>query len=520
MNVTDTARASALTSEIVMNTTKRETRLAMIESGQVVELHLERKGERGIVGNIYKGRVIKVLPGMQAAFVDIGLPRAAFLYVGDIHHHIHDLDFMMNEEENEAQQEEENGLPDGLHDTIPSYTPIEELIQEGEDVLVQISKEPLGSKGARITSHISIPGRHLVFMPTVDHIGISRRIENELERQRLKDIIAEIKPPSCGIIVRTVSEHETQEKLQADLTFLQGSWERILEKEKRVPAPSLIYEDLDLCLRGVRDLFTENVSRLIVDSREYYNRVIEFMDTFMPSLKAHVELYEGEEPIFDYFGIEMELNKALGRKVWLKSGGYINIDFTEALVAIDVNTGRFVGKRNLQETILKTNLEASREIAYQLRLRNIGGIIIVDFIDMDRPTDRDKVFNALQEALRKDKQKTNILKISELGLVQMTRKRTRESLTRTLCEQCPYCEGKGFLKSQTTVCYEILRAIGRELADEYSECLQVTANPEVLKLLFEQENDELEEIQRKYNTKILLNPDPNLFQEQYEITIC
>jgi ribonuclease G len=302
--------------------------------------------------------------------------------------------------------------------------------------------------------------------------------------------------------------------------FLQGTWERILDKEKRVPAPYLIYEDLDLCIRGVRDLFTENVSRLVLDSRDHYYRVLEFMETFMPSLKPHVELYEGDEPIFDYFGIEMELNKALGRKVWLKSGGYINIDFTEALIAIDVNTGRFVGKRNLQETILKTNLEASREIAYQLRLRNIGGIIIVDFIDMDRPTDRDKVFNALQEALRKDKQKTNILKISELGLVQMTRKRTRESLTRTLCEQCPYCEGKGFLKSQTTVCYEILRAIGRELADEYSECLQVTANPEVLKLLFEQENEQLEEIQRKHNTKILLNPDPNMVQEQYEITNC
>lgn len=509
-----------MASEIVMNITKRETRLALIENGQVAELHLERKGERGIVGNIYKGRVIKVLPGMQAAFVDIGLPRAAFLYVGDIHHHVHDLDFMMNEEEDEESEGDENSIPDGIPDQMPSYLPIEDLIQEGEDILVQISKEPLGTKGARITSHISIPGRHLVFMPTVDHVGISRRIENELERQRLKDIISEIKPLSCGVIVRTVSEHESLEKLQADLVFLQGTWERILDKEKRVPAPYLIYEDLDLCIRGVRDLFTENVSRLVLDSRDHYYRVLEFMETFMPSLKPHVELYEGDEPIFDYFGIEMELNKALGRKVWLKSGGYINIDFTEALIAIDVNTGRFVGKRNLQETILKTNLEASREIAYQLRLRNIGGIIIVDFIDMDRPTDRDKVFNALQEALRKDKQKTNILKISELGLVQMTRKRTRESLTRTLCEQCPYCEGKGFLKSQTTVCYEILRAIGRELADEYSECLQVTANPEVLKLLFEQENDQLEEIQRKHNTKILLNPDPNMVQEQYEINNC
>jgi ribonuclease G len=354
-------------------------------------------------------------------------------------------------------------------------------------------------------------------MPTVDHVGISRRIENEIERQRLKDIITEIKPQSCGVIVRTVSENESEEKLQQDLNFLEGSWHRILEKEKQVPAPSLIYEDLDLCLRAVRDLFTDNINRLLVDSPSDYQRILEFMDTFLPSLKSSAELYEGEEPIFDYLGIEMELNKALGRKVWLKSGGYINIDFTEALVAIDVNTGRFVGKRNLQETILKTNLEAVKEIAYQLRLRNIGGIIIVDFIDMDRVVDRDKVSAALQEALRKDKQKTNILKISELGLVQMTRKRTRESLTRTLCETCPYCEGKGFLKSQTTVCYEILRALARHLFDEGSASVHVTANPEIVQLLLEEESDQLEALQRKFSTRIHVNPDPNLYQEQFEI---
>ncbi|MBI4963858.1 MAG: Rne/Rng family ribonuclease [Desulfomonile tiedjei] len=506
--------------EIIINVTPRETRLALVENGQVAEIHLERKGERGIVGNIYKGRVIKVLPGMQAAFVDIGLPRAAFLYVGDIHHHIRDLDFMDNEEENEETEPEEEAITEAIAEPGPPFAPIEDLIQEGEDILVQISKEPLGSKGARITSHISIPGRHLVFMPTVEHVGISRRIENELERQRLKEIITHIKPASCGIIVRTVSEHENEDKLKADLSFLEGSWQRILEKEKRGPAPSLIYEDLDLCLRGVRDLFTENVTKLVVDSKDYHKRILDFMDTFMPFLKPCVELYEGVEPIFDKFGIEMELSKALGRKVWLKSGGYINIDFTEALVAIDVNTGRFVGKRNLQETILKTNLEAVKEIAYQLRLRNIGGIIIVDFIDMERPADREKVFSALVEALRRDKQKTNILKISELGLVQMTRKRTRESLTRTLCEQCPYCEGKGFMKSQTTVCYEILRSISLHIANDGSPCIKVTAHPEVVKLLFEQEVDQLEEIQQKYHTKIQLNPDPNLFQEQYEIVPC
>lgn len=506
-------------SEIIMNATKRETRLALIEDGQVAEIHLERKGERGIVGNIYKGRVIKILPGMQAAFVDIGLPRAAFLYVGDVHHPVHDLNLIVNEED-EVSHQDENSIPESISDQAEEFIPIEELLQEDQSLLVQISKEPLGSKGARITSHISIPGRHLVLMPTVDHIGVSRRIENEVERQRLKDVISNIKPPSCGIIVRTVSEHETADKLLADLTFLEGTWQRILEKEKTVPAPSLIYEDLDLCLRGVRDLFTENVTRLVVDSSRHCQRILDFMDTFMPFLKPCVELYEGDEPIFENFGIEMELNKALGRKVWLKSGGYINIDFTEALVAIDVNTGRYVGKRNLQETILKTNLEAAKEIAYQLRLRNIGGIIIVDFIDMDRPADRDKVFNALTEALKRDKQKTNILKISELGLVQMTRKRTRESLTRTTCEQCPYCEGKGFLKSQTTVCYEILRAIIKHISDDNAPRIRVTGHPEVIKLLFEQESDQLEEIQKNLRTTIELNPDPNLYQEQYEIVSC
>jgi ribonuclease G len=504
--------------EIIMNCTPRETRLALVENGQVAEIHLERKGERGIVGNIYKGRVIKVLPGMQAAFVDIGLPRAAFLYVGDIHHNVEDLGNMVNQREDEESQEEDAGMNEEFRDQLAPFAPIEDLIHEGEDILVQISKEPLGSKGARITSHISIPGRHLVFMPTVDHIGVSRRIENEGERNRLKEIVGQIKQPGCGIIVRTVSENETIDKLFADLTFLQGTWQRILEREKTVPSPSLIYEDLDLNVRGVRDLFTENVARLFVDSREEYHRVLDFMDTFMPSLKSCVELYEGEEPIFDHFGIEMELNKALGRKVWLKSGGYINIDFTEALVAIDVNTGRYVGKRNLQETILKTNLEAAKEIAYQLRLRNIGGIIIVDFIDMDRPADREKVTNALQEALKKDKQKTNILKISELGLVQMTRKRTRESLTRTLCEQCPYCDGKGFIKSHTTVCYEILRAIATHISHYSSRHVRVSAHPDVLRMLFEQESEQLEEIQRLRQTTIQLVPEPNLSQEQFEIT--
>ena len=271
-----------MTNEIILNVTDRETRLALVENGQVVEFHVERKGERGIVGNIYKGRVIKVLPGMQATFVDIGLKRAAFLYVGDIHRNFHDLNFIVDEEDNQEPEEDSEPLEESINEHVPVDVPIEDLIREGEDILVQISKEPLGSKGVRVTSHISMPGRHLVYMPTVDHIGVSRRIENEQERQRLREAISAIKPPNCGVIVRTVSENEGSAKLQANMTFLQGTWQRILEKEKKVPAPSLMYEDLDLSLRGVRDLFTENVDRLVVDSTEQYQRILEFMDTFMP----------------------------------------------------------------------------------------------------------------------------------------------------------------------------------------------------------------------------------------------
>ncbi|OGR30747.1 MAG: ribonuclease G, partial [Desulfuromonadales bacterium GWC2_61_20] len=402
--------------ELVINTTSHETRVALIENGHIAELYIERNRERGIVGNIYQGKVIRVLPGMQAAFVDIGLEKAAFLYVADV------LDEMEAVEQFVDGQPQHARPADGSEEG-PVLPPIEELLDEGEELLVQIAKEPLGTKGARITSHISLPGRHLVYMPTVDHIGISRRIENEEEKDRLRGIIEAIRPPGTGFIVRTAAEGKSDEDLLADMEFLVGLWQDISRRRENRSAPALIHSDLDVTSKVLRDILTEDVDRIVVDSQVEHDKIVAFIDTFMPKLKYVIDLYDSEEPIFDAFGLEVEIARALGRKVWLKSGGYIIIEQTEALTAIDVNTGRFVGKHNLEDTILKTNLEAVKEIAFQLRLRNIGGLIIIDFIDMEKEAHREKVHSALEEALRIDKAKTNILKISELGLAEMTRKR-------------------------------------------------------------------------------------------------
>ena len=505
-----------MANELMINVTLQETRVALMENGVVAELFIERKSERGVMGNIYKGRVIKVLPGMQAAFVDIGLHKAAFLYVTDVYD-IPERFKVITEDEGD----ESNGLdfrPEGEDiGNLDWSLPIEDKLREGQEILVQVSKEPLGTKGARVTSHISLPGRHLVLMPTVDHVGISRRIENEKERRRLKDIVQEIKPDGFGFIVRTAGEGRRKDKLQSDMDFLFQLWKKIREKRESASVPSLIHQDLDITLRAVRDLFSRDVDRLIVDSKEVFERILNFIETFYPRLKTSVELYEKEGLLFDAFGIEMELARILGRKIWLKSGGYIVIDMTEALVAIDVNTGRYVGKRNLEDTVLKTNLEAVQEIAYQLRLRNIGGIIIIDFIDMTKASAREKVFNALKTVLKRDRRKTNILRISELGLVQMTRQRTRENVIRTLSESCSYCEGKGSLKSKTTICYEIFRGIRREFEESLNEKILVDVHPDIANLLFDEERAGVEELENKYKKKITINANPNFHQEQYEI---
>jgi ribonuclease G len=394
---------------------------------------------------------------------------------------------------------------------------IEDRLQEGQVVLVQVAKEPLGTKGARITSHISIPGRHLVLMPTMDHVGISRRIEAETERTRLRELVMQIKPDNYGFIVRTAAEGVDSDKIKAEMDFMLKVWQNIQKKSENSQVPGLLYQEPDIILRAVRDLFTKEVDKLIVDSETEYENILKFVTTFMPSLKADVRLYDEPEPICDAYGIEMEIQRALGKKVWLKSGGYIVIEMTEALTAIDVNTGRYVGKRNLEETILKTNLEAVKEIAYQLRLRNIGGIIIIDFIDMEKESNREKVFNSLRDALKKDKSKTNILKMSELGLIEMTRKRTKENINRVLREPCFYCDGEGYLKSTSTMCYEIFREIERDHEALSGRSVMVTAHPEVVHLLYDEERHRLEELEKNLQARITVKADQSLHLEQYDI---
>ena len=503
-------------SELVINVTSQETRIALIENGILAELFIERQSEKGIGGNIYKGRVVRVLPGMQAAFVDIDLDRSAFLYVDDVYEDYDYLELMMGGSRENGDVALERDRKDTLAPSRYS-SPIEDMLHEGQEVLVQVSKEPIGSKGARVTAHISLPGRYLVFMPTVDHIGVSRRIEDEGERKRLKEIVSRIKPPEAGFIVRTASEGRTEEDLLMDLNFLLKLWERVQNKKVNAPVPSIIHSDLDICLRAIRDLYTKDVGKVVVDSAKEYNELIEFIETFIPQLKYSIEFYEAEEPIFDAYGIEVEISRALGRKVWLKSGGYIVIEETEALTAVDVNTGKYVGKGNPEDTILKTNLEAVKEIAYQLRLRNIGGIIIIDFIDMDREGGRERVFQTLYEALRKDRAKTNILRISELGLVEMTRKRTRENLSRILCETCSYCEGKGVIKSKTTLCFEIFREIRREAMNVPSNMIIVSLHPEVADFLYDEERYAIEELEDKLKKKIIIKVRSSFHQEEYEI---
>jgi len=499
-------------SELIINVTREESRVALLESGQVVEIYIERNKDSSLVGNVYKGKVLKILPGMQSSFIDIGLEKAAFLYVSDI---------MPNLEDYYAPfLEANNGDPDNptLQPEALKTLPIEELLQEGQEIFVQVAKDPMGTKGARVTSYVTLPGRYLVIMPNVDHVGISRRIESEETRNRLKDIAAEIRPKGYGLIMRTASEDATDEEIKRDLEFLLHLWESTQAKKDKASAPALIYSDLNLVSRSIRDFMSQDVERLVIDSYEDYERLCDFVSTYFPRLMSRIELYDGREPIFDAFAIEHDVARALERKVWLKSGGYIIIDQTEAMTVIDVNTGKFVGKENLEDTILKTNLEAVKETAYQVRLRNLGGIIIMDFIDMEKIENRDKVFNAMVEIMKKDRAKSTIYNISELGIIQMTRKRVRESLGRVLCEQCPYCEGKGFVKSARTVAYEIFRKL-RRMSLPRTKVAVITANPAVAELLAEEERHTIEETEDIFGIKLIVKEDLKFHQEHYEITV-
>lgn len=507
-------------SELIINARPHETRVALVENGVVVELHVERKTGQELMGNIYRGRVLRVLPGMQAAFVDIGLGRSAFLYVSDVYKDFLELEKVMlrNSQHNEAYIHEDQN--EGRRDPLQGISfNIEDLLREGQDIMVQIAKEPMGTKGARLTCHISLPGRHLVLMPTVNHIGISRRIEDPAERERLRNLVQEIKPGILGFIVRTASEGVDRGKLKSEMDFLQQLWASIQDKMSRPGGPGLLYRDLSISLRSVRDLFTREVDRLVIDSREEYGSIMEFIETFVTRLKYSVELYEGSDPIFDSYGIEMEISRALEKKIWLKSGGYIVVELTEALTAVDVNTGSYVGTRNLEETILKTNLEAVKEIAYQLRLRNIGGLIVIDFIDMEKKVNRERVFTALKEALAKDKAKTHILRMSDLGLIEMTRKRTRENLNRILSEPCFYCGGRGTIKSKKTICCELFRDLERESAPtKEGGHIHVHVNPEIDYVLKEEEQQSIMDLERRINRRIVITAKDNLHMEEYEIS--
>jgi len=502
---------------LVVNAEGPEIRVALIEKGILSEVYIERKRERGLVGNIYMGRVSRVLPGMQAAFVDIGVEKAAFLYVADVRGSEKDMKAMFLEDEDERAEEDD--LPrDELARQVRNQK-IEDLLKEGQQVMVQVAKDPIGTKGARSTTYIALPGRHLVYMPTVDHVGISRRITSEKERRRLREIVDSMRPRGTGFIVRTVAEGVPEVDLRADMEFLIKLWGDIGARAQGIKAPKLLYKDLDLLLRTVRDTFTEDVDKLIIDERPEYDRVLKFVKAFMPQFQHKVELYAGREPIFDGYGIEAEIDRALERKVWLKSGGYLIIDQAEAATVIDVNTGKFVGKRKstLEETLTKNNLEAAREVAEQLRLRNLGGIIIVDFIDMDHEKNRRKVTQAFEEALRADRAKTSTTKISEFGLVEMTRKRTRESLGRLLTEPCFYCEGKGYLKSKMTICYEILRELRRNGDSFDADTLVVTAHPDIAHLLATHDGEYVDELEKRLQKRITVRAKPGLHLEEYEI---
>lgn len=497
--------------EIIISVSDQETRAAVIENGAVVELYLERHRDRGIVGNIYKGRVVRVLPGMQAAFVDTGLERAAFLYVTEVLPQTRG-GFAPEAEEGEVE------APTERPRERQNQPGIEDLLRDGQDLLVQVTKEPVGTKGAQITTHITLPGRYLVYMPTFNHIGVSRRIENEKKRAALRKLVEQIRPEgSGGFIVRTVSEDHPEKDLKADMEYLLKVWKEIQERAERSSSPSIVHRDLSLELKIIRDLFTEDVRRVLVDSPEQFSEIKSFTARFMSDRSDVIELYSGNVPLFEAMGLELEINRALERRVWLKSGGYIVIDQTEALTAIDVNTGRYVGKRNFEDTILKTNLEAVKEIVYQLRLRNIGGLIIIDFIDMADPANRDRVYRTLEEEVKKDKTKATILKMSELGLVEMTRKRARENLYQVLCEPCPYCEGKGYLKSRTTVCYEIFRELQKMGETLHGRRVNLFVTSEVADLLFDEEREGLEALERSLEAQIEITVNNSFHQEQFEI---
>ena len=502
-----------MTREIIINTNPLETRVAVLEDSALTELFFEREKEKGVVGNIYKGKVLKVLPGMESAFVDIGLEKASFLYIDDVL-----SDFTVYDDYDESGERPERPAHRGNGGRKDKRPPIDQLLKEGQEILVQVSKGPIGTKGARITGHLSLPGRNLVFMPTMDSVGVSRQITTESERARLKELVNRLRPHNTGFIIRTVAEGRSEDEFRTDINFLVSLWDSILQQYSKVSAPAVVYNDLNITYRIIRDILARDVRKLVIDDADEYSKVKVFLREFLPQYSGILSRHDRAQPIFDTYGIEEEIDRAMNNKVWLKSGGFLVIDQTEALTAVDVNTGRFVGKGSHEETIVKTNLEAVQELVYQLKLRNIGGIIIIDLIDMEAPSNRQRVYQALKDELRHDKARSKILQISEIGLVEMTRKRDRENLGRLMSQPCPYCDGTGHIKSMTTVSFELFRDIQRlRMTQKKLGPLTINVHPDLADHLLTEEAGYLESLQSKMKQKLTIRSIDSFHHEQFEI---
>jgi ribonuclease G len=544
-----------MTKEMIISSSAHETRVAILEDDQVAEIFIEREHQRGVVGNLYKGRVSKVLPGMQSAFVDLGLERDGFLYVSDVVAISEEFDRLETEDEEDGgsavggdgssggtrpthavrRPGPADGVASGGGPGVPPTRggrrdrergpepKIEELLKEGQEIVVQVAKEPIGTKGARLTSHATMPGRFLVFMPTVDHVGVSRKIESRDERSRLRGIVREFREQhgfTGGVIIRTAAASRPKEDIVADLSYFHKVWTEIRQKAESSRAPAVVYREQSLVAKLLRDLLTEEYSAIRIDNDLEYRRVYELIERIMPSLAPKVKLYNKEYPIFEEYGVQAEIDRALRSKVWLKSGGSIVINQTEALVAIDVNTGRYVGKKTagrLEDTILKTNLEAVREIVRQIRLRDLGGIIVLDFIDMEEKKNRQKVFQAVEQELRKDRSPSKALQVSDFGLVIITRKRVKQSLERVLTEPCPYCAGSAVIKSRSTICYEILLEVKKISGDLDGQALVLRVNPDIARALKDEERAVFKELKQSIGREIAVKPDVQLHHEQFDL---
>lgn len=489
-----------MTEELLINVTPQETRVAFVQNGMLTEVMVERAIKRGLVGNIYMGKVVRVLPGMEAAFIEIGLERAAFLHASDI----------AVRPDNTNNDQDGKAGPKSIHESLA----------EGQKLVVQVIKDPLGSKGARLTTNLTIPSRFLVLMPNESNIGVSAKIEEEAERDRLRGLVQGFtEEKDGGYIIRTVAEGVNDEALQHDMMFLRKVWRTVHSKLTSTPAGGIIFKDLPLVLRTLRDIKGYNIERVRIDSRETYQLAVDFCKEYVPELIGRIEHYPGERPIFDIYGVEDEIQRALDKKVLLKSGGYLVIDQTESMTTIDVNTGGFVGHRNLEETIFKTNLESAQAIARQLRLRNLGGIIIIDFIDMGEDEHKQQVMRAFDKCLQRDQVRTQVTEVSALGLVEMTRKRTRESLEHVLTSDCPYCSGRGTMKTAETICYEITREIIRQVRQFDVSSLTVVASTEVTDLLLDEQSGDLAELEEFIGVPIRLQGEGMYTKEQYDVVL-